>query len=315
MDGEKMEPTLRFPITAIGENLAAFDGSADRLVFLVDLTRGDFRQYTAPAFSEILISFDIDDISQVSEKELKFHAAVLENFIRSYRHVSQDVSILVPDKLSQDIPIKMVASVPYSDIEFPMTERERLLRPRTLKLGLKQMSVEEFIKYLPKQNPSVDSNTRAIEERLQASMPFDASHEALLRAFEELSINRNPTWALLDIFMVVEIEVAQFVERSKIAKGISRSKLNDYRRDIGISYMLNVDLPLLLSPISDRERNVLAHADAVRRKRNQVVHAGAVVSAEEALHAINTANDLFGLLKGKSGSLVSPEAHKPNTMS
>ncbi len=133
-------------------------------------------------------------------------------------------------------------------------------------------------------------------------MPCDENYDGLLRAFEELSVNENPKWALLDAFMMMELAAARFVNDAKIAKGVSKTKLEEYRRDIGISYMLNVDLPLLLCPLSVKERQTIQEADAVRHTRNKVVHAGGVVSKEAALHAISAANNLLDLLKSRYAS-------------
>jgi hypothetical protein len=303
-DGEKVVPKLKVPITVIDHHIFACDGGPDRLLFLVDYTRLDYRRYTLRAFSEILISWEIDH-DNPGHEDLDFHAVVLQKFLRTYRHVSRDVSIVTPDRLRRDIPMRMIAVVPYSDAELQMAPKERLLRPRTLQFGLKEASIAEFLRYLPKTNAATEGNTKTLADTLRSGAPLDERSEGLLRAFEELTVNENPTWALLDIFMAAELAIAQFVNRSKIAKGVSKTKLEDFRRDIGVSYMINVDLPLLLSPLSAQERKTIECIDSVRRKRNNVVHEGAVVSKDEALNAINAASHLFDLLKRRA----SPPEH------
>ena len=93
---------------------------------LLDYTRLDYRQYTGRAFSEILIAFEIAETETIGDKELEFHNAVLEKFIRLYRHVSRDVSILMPDRLLRDKPISMVSAIPYSEEELQISVKERL---------------------------------------------------------------------------------------------------------------------------------------------------------------------------------------------
>jgi hypothetical protein len=304
--GERSIPKLKLPITNIDEHICAFDGTPDRLLFLVDTTRHDYRQFTIRAFSEILISWEIDDTDRIGDEDLLFHTSILEKLIRSYRHVSRDVSVVMPDRLLRDIPMRMVAVAAYSDAELQMASKERLLRPRPLRFGIKQASFAEFLRYLPKINPETEINTALIAERLKTETPFDEAYEDLLRAFEELSINENPKWALLDVFMATELAIAQFVNKAKIAKGVSKAKLEDFRRDIGISYMINVDLPLVLHPLAVNERKIIQNVDAVRKKRNDVVHEGAAVSKEEALFAINAASDLFKLLKERAAGAEAP---------
>jgi len=107
-------------------------------------------------------------------------------------------------------------------------------------------------------------------------------------------------------FAATELAIAQFVNKAKIAKGVSKAKLEDFRRDIGISYMINVDLPLVLHPLAVNERKIIQNVDAVRKKRNDVVHEGAAVSKEEALFAINAASDLFKLLKERAAGAEAP---------
>jgi len=296
-DGEKSLPQLRTPITAIGEHLLACDQTPDRLIFLVDYTRLDYRKYASRVFSEILISWETDHVEQAGlDEDLNFHAVVLESFIRGYRHVSRDVSIAMPNTLRRDLPMVMMTAVPYAEAELEMTPRERLLAARRLQFGIKRISYGEFLRYLPKVNAATETITKEVAERLRSDAPFDEESEDLLRAFEELSVNENPKWAFLDVFMAAELAIAKFVNENKIARGVSSAKLRDFRRDIGISYMINVDLPLLLSPLSPQERRVLTGIDVVRKKRNDVVHEGAAVSEDEALRAINAARDLFDLL-------------------
>jgi len=299
-EGERRVPKLKVQITTIDQNLSLFDGSPDRLLCLLDYTRLDYRH--GRAFSEILIAFEIAETETIGDKELEFHNAVLEKFIRLYRHVSRDVSILMPDRLLRDKPISMVSAIPYSKEELQISVKERLRQPRALQFGVKRLDFTEFAKYLPKTNPEPEANTLAIEARLSTGLPCDESYDGLLRAFEELAVNENPKWALLDAFMVLELAAARFINEAKIAKGVSKKKLEEFHRDIGISYMLNVDLPLFLFPLSEKERQTIQEADAVRRTRNKVVHAGGVVSKEEALHAINAASNLLDLLKSRPAS-------------
>src|ERR1700692_4006362 len=49
-EGQKHVPKLKVPIAAIDQNLAAFDPTTRRLVFLVDHTHHDYRQYIGRAF-------------------------------------------------------------------------------------------------------------------------------------------------------------------------------------------------------------------------------------------------------------------------
>ncbi len=100
-----------------------------------------------------MISFEIADTETIGDKELEFHNAVLEKFIRVYRHVSRDVSILMPNRLLRDKPISMVSTIPYSEEELQMSVKERLLKPRVSTFGVKRLDFAEFAKYLPKTNP------------------------------------------------------------------------------------------------------------------------------------------------------------------
>jgi hypothetical protein len=298
-EGSKLLPKLRVPITTIDEHLTAFDDSHS-LLCLIDYTRTDYRQYAAQTCSEILVCFDIADTDHINDKDYDFHDAVLKRFIQTYRHVSQDVSVSMPERLLRDIPTTMISIIVCSEDELTVPARERLRKPRELRFGIRQVSFGEFTRYLPKHSPQRLENTSAMEARFKVGVPCDESYDGLLRAFEELSVNENPKWALLDAFMVTELAVARFVNEAKIAKGVSKKKLAEYRRDIGISYMLNVDLPLLLCPLTIKEGKTLQDVDTVRTKRNKVVHEGAPVSKEEALHAINAAKVLLDMFHDRS---------------
>jgi len=300
-EGDKQLPQLKVPITTIGENIVALDGTASRLLCLVDYTRRDYRQFSGQAFSEVLVSFDLDDTRIIGDDEFAFHDRTLQAFVRVYRHVSRDVSVLMPDRLLRDVPIGMVCAVPYSEEELGLTPKERLLRPRVLQFGVKRMSTAEFAKYLPKLAPQTMKNTSAMEARFRRGVLYDESLDGLLRALEELSIEESPKWALLEAFTVVELVTARFVNDAKLAKGVSKNKLDMYRKDIGISYMLNVDLPLLLAPLTEGEKKVIQRANTLGGRRNKVVHEGAVVSKDEAREAINAAYELLELLRHRIG--------------
>ena len=70
----------------------------------------------------------------------------------------------------------------------------------------------------------------------------------LIKAVEELKIGQDYRYSLLLAFFSIEEVITDFLEDIKGSAGISDRTIKRYRGDIGMSYKINVELPLALSP-------------------------------------------------------------------
>ena len=118
----------------------------------------------------------------------------------------------------------------------------------------------------------------------------------LSKAFEELDVNLNAKFALLEIFIVAELAISKALQKLKLDAGVSKGKLKEYRKEVSISYCINIELPAFCKDLSDQERQVLGDIDKTRKLRNDVVHEGAPVSQEQALESIKAVSNLLVFL-------------------
>ena len=131
---------------------------------------------------------------------------------------------------------------------------------------------------------------------MQSSLPVSKTQETLLKAFEQLTVNHNPQYALLIAFIAAEVMLGYYLHEAKVKRGASKTKLDDYEEEVPFSYKLNIELPVLLGNIDENDRQTIAAVDKVRKKRNSIVHRGEDVSIEEALSGINAVGHLHDML-------------------
>lgn len=92
--------------------------------------------------------------------------------------------------------------------------------------------------------------------------------------------------------------MTKYLTNRKIQAGISKTKISNYEKDIGISYKLNIELPLLLK-VGEKEKEVIAKVESIRKKRNNIIHGNEQskeVSKEDALEALKAVRALFEII-------------------
>jgi hypothetical protein len=174
---------------------------------------------------------------------------------------------------------------------------ERLTKVREVKLELKYVKFLDQTESLPVAEKEINDWTNRLVELQDDAMVRE--EEWLVKAIEELEVNQNFRYALLDAFIVAESIVARVLQKMKLAKGVSKKKLEDYETEIGVGYMLNVELPSMLEHLNEREREIIGKVDGVRKIRNAVIHKGADVSQREAADAINYVGLLITMLRAR----------------
>jgi hypothetical protein len=134
---------------------------------------------------------------------------------------------------------------------------------------------------------------------LREGQPVPLCRETLAGAQRAADLHRSGKTAVIECTIALEIAVAEVVNAAKLKGGVSRKKLDEYKKEVGLGYQLNVDLPLTLSPLSDEERGIIGAADAIRRQRNQIVHEGAQPTREEGQKAVVAVRALLDFLRSR----------------
>lgn len=155
---------------------------------------------------------------------------------------------------------------------------------------------DRFISDQMSLNTNPDKAFENIKINLNSGNTMDYK-EIFIKAQEEIYINKNFKYALLEVFIFVEQILVRALKTIKISKGISNQTIKNFNKEVGIGYMLNVEIPLVIEDYA-LHKEVFSNVDKIRKKRNDVVHNGETVSEEEARFAVDNSYTLYNLLKG-----------------
>jgi hypothetical protein len=272
----------------------------DKFVKCIEYEKHYHRNYSPRFYTELIIAYEISDCNNVTEQEYLLYEKILDRFLSVYRKITHDIKVRRFSNNFDDNYIVKTCVVKYSADEIIKTIEQRLTIGRKLTFSIKQMKYEKFHGSLPvvnKENEKI--HNLQIHSCLEKNDPIILAEETLIKAFEELLLNKNYKYALLDAFISAETLIVENVNKAKMAKGVSKNKLDSYQTEIGISYIINVDLPLLIDDITDKERELLGCIDKVRKMRNDIVHNGKQCSEQDALFAINKVNELIYMIDNR----------------
>lgn len=142
-----------------------------------------------------------------------------------------------------------------------------------------------------------------IRRYLAESRPVPLGRETLSGALRAVDLFRSGKTAIIECTIAVEVSVSEIVAEEKLRRGVSKKKLDEYKKEVGIGYQLNVDLPMLLSPLTPEERGLIGAVDAIRKRRNEVIHQGAQPDREEGRRAVKAVREFLEFLRSR-GHLV-----------
>jgi hypothetical protein len=130
-------------------------------------------------------------------------------------------------------------------------------------------------------------------------MPETPENEFLSYALEQLQLRKNYKYAFLEAFLAIEFSIEAFLNAKKIKANISKQQIDDFKREVGIGYKMNIELPLALGTIDNEFKALLSDINKIRKLRNEIVHSGKDVSDGQARGAINSIYSFVDYLKKK----------------
>lgn len=201
--------------------------------------------------------------------------------------------------LTNDRIIEKEAVIKYTDEEKLKPIKERFL-PRDLNIGIKSFTAMQPKESVPQNNEKILQNYQALGLALTQGSTLKEEFRLLEKAFEEIDLNNNYKYALLESFIVAESLISRLLRKIKLEKGVSKGKLEDYETEVGIGYQINVEIPVLFDDLTNDERQILGNVDKIRKVRNKVVHEGISVSEETALEAINSVSNLIAMFSTRN---------------
>ena len=246
--------------------------------------------------TELIVSYEIKNAKSPNQDEKEFFQEVLDEFITIYRHSSGDCR---PRKIKDcREPMTVYTQIiEYDKKDKKITINQRLHKGR--QLSFQNNTVKVNYDNQPFSLPlSAEENMRNMQTFLEkgaSPLPWQGFlAEAKHAAFQI----KNFKYAILEAFISAETMISSFLNQKKIEAGVSKSKLKDYETEVGISYIINVELPMALgNGINSSDREILGHVDKVRKNRNDIVHKGKIPSEQEAKYAVESVEKLAALLK------------------
>jgi hypothetical protein len=292
----RMRWELQRPITMATEHNMAME-SEGQLIYVFEDGVQYYRLFRPRDFTEIFIVHDVEDTANLTDEEKSRHERIAERFLMAYRAFTGDISVRMPNDLATDYPVIRAGLHEYTEEELRAPEHERITSLRDL--GIRVEAVPLGINPHVLTPPAVDvERAGPLIQRLLASGDSVPEPQAMLvKAVEELKIGQDHRYSLLLAFFSIEQVVTEFLEDIKGRAGISDKTIKSYRGDIGMSYKINVELPLVLRP-DDPVRQLIPALGQANGLRNQVVHKGRDVTFAEAGFVINVGDQL---IKGLSG--------------
>ena len=229
------------------------------------------------------------------------HAAIWDEFVRTYQMITGDVR---PPYWNDGHRLMVVKQgfVPYEEGTEAKDWHERLQSscdgiPVDRHRVTSSYAQEGAFRF------NVDEANEVMRRFLQGGVPVPLSRETLAGAQRAVDLHRSGKTSIIECTMAMEIAVSEVVAEAKLRAGVSKKKLDEYKKEVGLGYQLNVDLPMLLSPLSNEERSLIGAADAVRKRRNAIIHEGIQPSRQEGEQAVAAIRKLLDMLRSRGYSV------------
>jgi hypothetical protein len=149
-----------------------------------------------------------------------------------------------------------------------------------------------------------DQQIKDYSINLRSSLEKDPLPEEhfLSHALELLHLHDNAKYAFLEAFLAVESSVDRFLDKKKEEAGISKKNNDDFKRETGIGYKMNIELPLALNGKDAEFEELLEAVNKIRKERNGIVHAGKEIPEAEVRTAITIVYRLVRYLDYRSSN-------------
>lgn len=291
----KIKHDLRIPIQSIKEQNVTVEYN-DTEYFIYETKSQYNRIFQSDYYTDLMISVDADN---AAEEQVALE--VLGKFISEYRGATNNYWILPPDDLFAGNLVIKTYFHHYSKDEQSTKVEDRLRISRSLSLSVKQFQYRGNRFNMNFSKEQIEQHAQALIKKIGDDQKTEFHVESILRAQQELIIFKNYKYAFLEIFFAIESMLSNFLTKEKLKHGISNKKIKDYRGEVGISYLINIEIRLVLNKLTAEEIDVLGKVDSIRKKRNEIVHNNGDVSEKEAIDAMKIAEDFITLLK-KNGA-------------
>lgn len=252
--------------------------------YAIDYSKHLFREFYSKDYTEIIISFETTEKAKntdLAQKAMNF-------FIDSYRLVSNDILTLTLDKMPYVSNVFKEYFHPYTQEELKLPKEKRSVISRAVNLGVKTVRFPFWNTQGKKFQTDPKKNAENLVKFFNEKKTPDVLSEFVLKAREELYIHKNYKYSFIESWTTLEIAIASILKKIKLEKGISKNKIDMYEGEVGISYLLNIELPLVYTPNDEVFKKLISRVDGVRKIRNKVIHENRSITEQEAIDALTT---------------------------
>ncbi|MFN8344838.1 MAG: hypothetical protein U0X91_07540 [Spirosomataceae bacterium] len=251
------------------------------------------RHYTLLSF---LIECDEEFTYEVVNS--KFSSIIL-HFISTYRSITKDYNTPLPTQLIHDVLIEKEQIIAYSEEDLALTKQERMIKSRSLNLGIKSIGIPKMIGYKTS-GWDLEKNSDALKAFFNEKKEVSFVDELYIKASEEFYINKNFKYVILELFTLIEVATVDKLTAFKLKRGISKTKVDEYKKIVPISYLINIEIPLLIGKTDSEQLQVLGSVNRVRQLRNEIIHENGKVREQDAKLALETIPKFLSLLDSLS---------------
>ena len=255
-----------------------------------------YRTFSTKYFTETQIIYEVSDTQNITSEEKEFYKSVMDEFVKAYRYIAEDYRPRFMDDYDEPKWVQLFLSE-YAREDLSRSVDERLSQVREFR---PLESYTEF-RFDMQPNSFKAPNAAAAELRtfLNSGNSVSTGREFLEAARHAALHIKNFKYSLLEAFISSEYVVTKYLTDEKIRKGVSRNKLKTYDREVTMSYKLNIELPMFLEDLTNKERQLIGDVDRVRGWRNDIVHRGKIPTENEAKFAVETVSELFQMLASR----------------
>lgn len=224
---------------------------------------------------------------------------VIDFFICKYRSVADDISIPLLSEFKSKMYYTRKYFHEFTKSDNKLSLEDKLFSPRNLSLSLGEFKFRDLTESIPAfDENSIINISNKLRKLLSSDFLLNSNEtkESIIRIGRDIDVYSNFKFGLLDSFIMCESLISTFLRDIKIAKGVSRSKLDKFEKEIPVSYLINIELPSFITDMTEKEKQLIGDLNRVRKLRNDVVHNNINVNKSDAIFAFNTLQDLHILI-------------------
>ena len=261
--------------------------------YVIDHSKNLYTEFYTKDYTELVLYFE----STKEVDNVSIARRALDHFIDCYRVVSGDVLTLSLSKTTYVSTVVREYFYVYTEEDLKVPAEERNNATRSFHLGVKQATLPFWDTQGKRVRTDPAKAAVELSQFFKNKSKTTPLQEFVLKAREELHVHKNYKYAFIEAWTALEVAIVGYLRNAKLAKGISKSKLDDLESEVGISYLLNIELPLVHQQNDDAFKQLIGKVDAVRKLRNKVIHQNRPISQKEAEDAYKAALEFLDYMK------------------